>query len=88
MQRKLQRQTFTRNTVRTHKPQSLKRLLIISERLLSTDKNVFSQWAEMWGRGRALIQTQGGQIAGAQNMSQETQPLARSVGLGSARAQM
>lgn len=58
MQRKLQRQTFTGNVVRVHKPPSLKRLVIISEHLLMTDKNVFSQWAELGGSGPALIQTQ------------------------------
>lgn len=65
MQRKLQRQTSTGNAVRVHKPQSLKRLLISSERLLSTDKNVFSQWAELGGRGPALIQAWGGDRSSA-----------------------
>lgn len=60
MQRKLQRQTSTGNAVRVHKAQSLKRLLISLEHLLSADKNVFSRWAELGGCGPALIQTRVG----------------------------
>lgn len=86
MQCKLQRQSFTGNTVTVRKLRSLKRLLIIPEHLLSTDKNVFSQWAELGGRGPALIQTQRGQIQAARSLSQETQPLARFIGLGSVHA--
>lgn len=69
-----------------HKAQPLKQLLVIPEHLLSTDKNVFSQQAELGGRGPALIQMQGGQIQAARSLSQETQPLARFIGSGSAHA--
>lgn len=48
---------------------------------------MFSQWAELGGRGPALIQTQGENIQAAPNMSQETQPLATFVGLGSVCAE-
>lgn len=72
---------------RGRKPHPLKGLLTVLEHLLLTEKNVFSQWAELGGCGAALIQTQGGNIQAAPSMSQETQPLATFIGLGSVCAE-
>lgn len=64
---------------RGREPHPLESVLPVLEHPLLTDRNVFSQWAELGGCGPALIQTQGGNIQAAPSMSQGTQPLLRSL---------